>query len=246
MATMDCIQPYQITLKSWGLLESPKVHMSSQYLCGTSRLDTSHIIYQGVITDESVEIQRVRALIDCSTTSIFIAPRLQKWLCLLDEPAFITTQGLNRHVMAHASQSGKMAFTVLYMEHLSPVEESAVQVVPLRANDLVMGLRWFQSWNPDVKWHRSRLLALRIVGGAEVVAVDWVDHQECPGNVQGSTAREEACSEGGCSIPDIQTLRATAFDDLLASEQVIGTCFLRVGDCKGLLRATLEGITDLE
>jgi hypothetical protein len=78
----------------------------------------------------------------------------------------------------------------------------------------------------------------------EVVAVDRVDHQECPGNVQGSTAREEACSEGGSNIADIQILRATAFDDLLASKQVIGTCFLRVGDCAGLLGATVERITD--
>jgi len=52
-----------------------------------------------------------------------------------------------------------------------------------------------------------------------VVAVDRVDHQECLGNVAGSTAREEACSEGGGGIPDIQILGATALDDLLASEQ---------------------------
>ena len=79
-----------------------------------------------------------------------------------------------------------------------------------------------------------------------MVAVDRVDHQECQGNVPGSTAREEACSEGGGSIPDIQILGATAFDDLLASEQVVGTFFLRVGDCTGLLGATVEGITDGE
>jgi len=77
-----------------------------------------------------------------------------------------------------------------------------------------------------------------------VVAVDRVDHQEYPGNEPGCTAREEACSEGGGGIPDIQILRATAFDDLLASEQIVGTFFLRVGDCPGLLGATVEGITD--
>jgi len=63
-----------------------------------------------------------------------------------------------------------------------------------------------------------------------VVAADRVDHQECPGNVPGSTAREEACSEGGGGIPDIQILGATACDDLLASEQVVGTFILRVRD----------------
>jgi len=79
-----------------------------------------------------------------------------------------------------------------------------------------------------------------------VVAVDRVDHQECPMNVAGSTTREEACFEEGGGIPDIQILGATAFDDLLASEQVVGTFFLRVGDCTGLLGATVEGITDGE
>jgi len=79
-----------------------------------------------------------------------------------------------------------------------------------------------------------------------VVAVDRVHHEECPGNVPGSTAMEEACPEGGGGIPDIQILRTTALDDLLASEQVVGTVFLRVGDCTGLLGATVEGITDGE
>jgi hypothetical protein len=59
-------------------------------------------------------------------------------------------------------------------------------------------------------------------------------------------AGEEACSEGGGGVPNIQILGATAFDDLLASEQVIGTFFLRVGDCTRLLGATVEGITDGE
>jgi len=89
--------------------------------------------------------------------------------------------------------------------------------VPMRAYDLVVGLPWFQSRNPDVDWQWGRLLALRTHGGVVVVAVDWVEHQECPGNVPGPTPREKACSEGSGSIPDIQILRATAFDDLLAS-----------------------------
>jgi hypothetical protein len=191
-------------------------------------------------------MQRVRALIDCGATSIFMAPRPRKPLGLADEPAYITSLGLNGHVMAHASESRKTMFTVQYMENLSPVQESHVLVVPMRDYDWVLGLPWFQSRNPDVDWQSGRLLALRTAGGAEVVALDRVDHQECPGNAPGSTAREEACSEGGGCIPDIQILGSTAFDDLLASEQVVGTFFLRVGDCTGLLGATVEGITDGE
>jgi hypothetical protein len=43
--------------------------------------------------------------------------------------------------------------------------------------------------------------------------------------------------------PDIQTLGATAFDDLLASDEVVAAFALRIGECTGLLGATLEDIT---
>jgi hypothetical protein len=81
---------------------------------------------------------------------------------------------------------------------------------------------------------------------AEVVAVDRVDYQEFPQKVPGSMPREEACSEGGSGIPDIQILGGTGFDDLLAIEQIVGTFFLRVEACTGLLGAAVEGITDGE
>jgi len=246
MATMDSTQPHRIALKSRVLLESPKALMSSQYLCGTSRPDISHIIHEVFIRDGNGEMQPVWALIDCGATSIFMAPRPRKRLGLADEPAYVTTLGLNGQVMAHASDSRKTAFTVQYMEHLSRVRESELAVVPTRAYDLVWGLPWFRSRNPDVDWQRGRHLALRTPWGAEVVAADRVDHQECPRNVPGSTAREEACSEGGSGSPDIRILGATAFDDQLASEQAVRTFFLRVVDCVELLGATVEGITDGE
>ena len=57
------------------------------------------------------------------------------------------------------------------------------------------------------------------------------------------TAREEACSEGGGGVPDIQILGANAFDDQLASEEVVWTFFLRVGVRIGLLGVTVESIS---
>jgi hypothetical protein len=110
-------------------------------------------------------MQRVRALIDCGATSIFMALRLRKQLGLADKPAYVTTLGLNGHVMAHASESRKTMFTVQYMEQLSPVQESEVLIVPMRAYDLVLGLPWFQSRNPDVDWQSGRLFALRTPRG---------------------------------------------------------------------------------
>jgi len=40
----------------------------------------------------------------------------------------------------------------VYGAHFTPVQEAEVLVVPMRAYDLVLGLPWFQSRNPDVHW----------------------------------------------------------------------------------------------
>jgi hypothetical protein len=42
---------------------------------------------------------------------------------------------------------------------------------------------------------------------------------------------------------EIQTLGATAFNDLLASYEVVAAFALRIGECTGQLGATLEDIT---
>jgi len=60
------------------------------------------------------------------------------------------------------------------------------------------------------------------------------------------TARVEVCSEGCGGVPDIQIVGTNAFDDILASEEVIWTFFLRVGDCTGLLGVTMESISSGE
>ena len=46
--------------------------------------------------------------------------------------------------------------------------------------------------------------------------------------------------------PDIQLLGATAFGHLLASEEVVEAFAIRLGECQGLLGASLEGITEGE
>ena len=114
MVTMDIIQLHQIALKSRLVLDSWKALMSSQYLCGTSRSDTSQIIQKDVIGDASGEMKCVRALINCGTTSIFVVLRLQKWLGLLDKPAYVITLSLNGQVMIHPSESPETVFTVQY------------------------------------------------------------------------------------------------------------------------------------
>ena len=91
--------------------------------------------------------------------------------------------------MAHTSESQKMAFLVWYMEHVSPVQQWEVLAVPMRAYHLVLGMPWFQSKNRDVIWQHGRLLALQTPRGADIVALDQVDHKECHGNVPGPTAK---------------------------------------------------------
>ena len=60
------------------------------------------------------------------------------------------------------------------------------------------------------------------------------------------TAKEETCFEGGGGIPDISKLGTNAFDDQLASEEVVWTFFLRVGVRTGLLGVTVESISSGE
>jgi len=74
MATLQAIQPDWIALTPRVILESPRAHMFSQYLCGTETPDSAHIIHEVKINDRHGEMERVRALIDCCATSIFMAP----------------------------------------------------------------------------------------------------------------------------------------------------------------------------
>jgi len=59
------------------------------------------------------------------------------------------------------------------------------------------------------------------------------------------TARVEVPPTGG-STSYFQILGATAFDNLLASEEGVWTFFLRVGNCTGLRGVSVESITSIE
>ena len=98
-------------------------------------------------------MQRVQALIDCGATSVFMAPRLLKRLGISHEAAHTTTLGLGGQIMQHAKDSRKTSITVQYMEHLAPVTEPEVLVVPMRAYDLVLRLPWFRARNPEIDWN---------------------------------------------------------------------------------------------
>jgi hypothetical protein len=59
-------------------------------------------------------------------------------------------------------------------------------------------------------------------------------------------AREEVCSEGGDSDPDMAILGTNAFDNQLPSEEFIWRIFLQVGVHIWLVGVTVESITSGE
>jgi hypothetical protein len=212
---------HRIALKSRVRLEAPRLQalFSSQYLCGSSRPDTSHVIHEISIQDVQGNWIRVKALIDCGATSIFASPRLIELLGLESQQAHTTTYGLDGNIMSHARDSRKTRLSVSYFEHEQPVDESDVLIVPMTAYDLVLGLPWFKTRNPEIDWEAGKLLSL----------------QRRQPNRHG---KEVSPTETG---PDIQTLSATAFEDLCSSDEVSDAFSITLGECIGLLGATAGG-----
>jgi len=213
--------------------------MSSQYLCGTERPDLVHIVHEVLVRNIYGYMQRVEALINCGATSILISPSLVRKLELPHEPAFTSAQGLNGQVMMSAKESRKASLLVQYFEHLKPVDESEVLVVPMNAYDLVLGLPWFKARNPEIDWTKGQLTALRMPNGAQRAKIPEADNASpLPERGEGNTNVDPP--------PDIQQLGATGFDHLLASEEAVEAFAIRLGECQGLLGASLEGITEGE
>jgi len=210
--------------------------MSSQYLCGTARPDSANSIHEVLVRNIHGNMQRSKALIDSGATRIFISPSLLRKLELLHKPAFTSTQGLNGEVMMSVSESQKVSLLVQYFEHLKPVDELEVLVVPMKAYDLVLRLPWFKARNPEIDWTKGQLTALRTPNG-----IQWAKIQEAD---RASPLPE--CSEKNTNDeppPDSQLLGATTFDHLLASEEVVEAFAIRLGECQRLLWASLEGLT---
>jgi len=228
-ATLDEVQPHRISLKSRVILESPRARMLRQYLCGTETLDSAHIIHVVQIRDRNGEIQRVRALIDCGATSIFMAPRLLKQLGISHEVAHITTLSIDGGVMQHAKDSRKMRITIQYLDYLAPVNESDVLVVPMREYHLVLRLPWFHKRNPDIDWARHRLTTLQSPSASGVE--EMTPMTTAVASKVSEAARDKLLGRG----QSIQTLGATAFDDHVASDEVVAAFALLIGECTRLL-----------
>jgi len=267
MATLEEIQPHRISQKPRVFSESSNALMSSQYFCGKARPDSSHNVPDVQIRDQHREMQRIRALIDCGATSIFISPQLLNRLGLHHEAAHITTHGLTSQVIAHANESCKTAMMVQYMDHSAPLHKPEVLVIPMRAYDIVLGLRWLKPRKPDIDWATGRLTSLRTPSGQgeagrSGIIVQWYEgwYDESTKvrllDIVGSKPMINSTSQipvdpngkptysgEDSPTPDIEIFGANAFDDLSASDETIETFALRIGECSGLLGATMEATT---
>ena len=117
-------------------------HLSSQYLCGASIPDTSHITVEIEVsnpTSARLITRTVKALIDSGASANFISPRLSKRLKLHTEKANTAISGLNCKALCAAGSSEQCNFTVSSrgaLNHLTPSSVTAL-VVGMEAYDLV-------------------------------------------------------------------------------------------------------------
>ena len=141
----------------------------------------------------------------------------------------------------HENHSRKTRITVQYLDYPAPVDQSDVLVVPMRAYDLVLALPWFQKRNPDIDWAPRRLSSLQSLSarGVEEMTPMATAVASKVSEAEHNNVNDQLLGRGA----GLQTLGATAFDELLASAVVIAAFPLQIWECTGLLGATLEDIT---
>jgi hypothetical protein len=139
------------------------------------------------------------------------------------EHTHITTYGLDGGVLAHTRDSRKTRLAVKYFapvdepEARDSVDEPEVLIVTMTAYDLVLELPWFKTRNPEINWEEGKLLSL-----------------------QRQPTKRHSHGKEAWAGPDVQMLSATAFGDLCASDEVSGAFSLTLGECGGMLGATVR------
>jgi hypothetical protein len=218
------------------IYQRPDQILSSQYLCGTEKPDTQHVVHEVKVLDRQGKPHKVRALLDCGASSMFISPGLRKLLNLDTAPAWTTTYGLDGAVLAHARNSRKVNISVQYFDHLAPVEETNVLEVAMAAYELVLGLPWFQARKPVVDWAARRLLSLQLEGsnspegdapsqGSNGDPGSGADDYEDPSR----RSREARAAAAGV---EIEMVSARAFRHLLRGQEVACAFALRTEECE--------------
>jgi len=107
------------------------------------------------------------------------------------------------------------------------------------AYDVVLGLTSFEARNQHMDRTIWSFIALRTLNGLQQAKIAEAD---C---ISPLPARGEDNSNYE-PPPDMQLLKATAFDHLLAGEEAVQAFTIRLGNNQGLLGALLKGITEDE
>jgi len=89
-----------------------------------------------------------------------MSPQLLNRLGLPVEAAHITTHSLDGQVIVPPRGSRKTVMTTQYLDHLAPVQETEVLVIPMRAHDLVLGLPWFRTNKVEINSATGQLTSL--------------------------------------------------------------------------------------
>ena len=162
---LDKYTPHRTRLKPRIALEasSSTANLSSQYLCGTAKPDSEHVVCNVRLKDARGHLKTVRVLIDCGATSIFISPLLVERLGLenLTVPAYTTTEGIDGKIIMDARESRKLTLNIQYFDYLAGITENNCLIVPMQAYDLVLGIPWFKARDPEIDWLHGCLLCLR-------------------------------------------------------------------------------------
>ena len=242
LATIDeKTSPHRIALKPRVILEAPKAFFSSQYLCGTAKPATSHVVHDVKITDCDGGITTVRALIDCGATSILVSPKLVRSLGLETFPAYIATLGLDGKILEHARDSRRVTMRMQYLPHLAPVDESDALVVKMTAYDLVLGLPWFERHEPEIDWARKRLLSLRMTSTSRHRDVERVNSSD-PHDRATAESHVAAGTGPEAEAPiAIEMLSASLFEKLLAGTEASEAFAIRLWQGTGLLGGAVQG-----
>jgi hypothetical protein len=141
--------------------------------------------------------------------------------------------------MVGAKESRKTSISVQYFIHQAPVDYPELLIIPMKVYDLLHRLPWFKARNLEIDWSRRRLTAQESPDSdGAIPEAHPISTLQSVDNVSDAKLLSEQCSgDRPPPSPDIPILDATAFDNLLASNEVAETFFLRLGVYTGMLGA---------
>ncbi len=115
--------------------------------------NVSHVILEGLLTQGNQNVY-VDILLDCGATACFID---QKTAGLLTQKVLVPAEKLSLFD-GNETSSGKISHVVQgWLSIMNHKEENTFRVTKLGAYDIVLGLPWLKSHNPNIDWEKQSL-----------------------------------------------------------------------------------------